>query len=451
MLQKKVVQLIRNHELLTDGERVLVAYSGGPDSSCLLMLLRKLGYRVSAVYVNHALRGVESSNEEAFIRSFCESQEIPLFVEIIHWKSRPSNLEEAARRRRYRHLEKVALQHNFEKVALGHHKDDVVETFLLRLIRGSGPCGLSGIQPVRGRYIRPLLECSRVEILSFLKTNKIRYFNDTSNDDLDLQRNRIRKELIPYIQKHLNPAFPDAITRSIRWINEQNHLMDKLMQPYRMLIRRDKSSSIVINWMDFQALSHPLRKAVLRLALAEADPDLRLTGRLLVASIQAIQSKKDIEFPGYLMLKYSGNDILLTDKDPGRFGRIELSVPSPGQYRFPASKVVLSFAVTGKDEFHLPPAPHASKAFVDLEKAAFPLYIRNFKKGDRFRPFGMKGHKKLSDFFIDKKVSRNTRKAIPLVFKDDDLIWVAGLQIHDDYRVTESTKRVLCMEMRKDV
>ncbi|HEY4492256.1 MAG TPA: tRNA lysidine(34) synthetase TilS, partial [Acidobacteriota bacterium] len=205
MLPTKVKQFIKNHELLRKQDRVLVAYSGGPDSTCLLLVLRELRHDVSAIYVNHRLRGDESEQEERFVRNFCSAHNISLFVEQMQWKKKPANMEEAARKKRYRYFAKVAAAHGFTKVALAHNQNDAVETFLLRLLRGSGPAGLAGLNPRRGMYVRPLLSCTREEVLHCLKQKNAGWFQDTSNLTLQFKRNRIRNELIPYLEQSFNP------------------------------------------------------------------------------------------------------------------------------------------------------------------------------------------------------------------------------------------------------
>ena len=183
MLETRIRQFLAANSLLEPEDRVLVAYSGGPDSTCLLLLLREIHPETAAVYVNHRLRGEESVQEEAFVRNFCEKRGIPLYVEHLSWRKQPSNLEETARKRRYLHLTKAAQEHGFTKVALAHHSDDAAETFLLRLLRGSGPRGLAGPMPRRGLFIRPLLQPSHAEILSYLQDREIPFFADSSNQD----------------------------------------------------------------------------------------------------------------------------------------------------------------------------------------------------------------------------------------------------------------------------
>ena len=424
---------------------MLVGYSGGPDSTFLLMALKQMHPDVAAVYVNHQLRGRESKKEEEFVRQFCNKNKIPLFVEKINWKKRPVDLEQSARKRRYRHLAKVAKEHRFDKVALAHHKDDAVETFLLHLVRGAGPDGLAGMPVQRDIYVRPLLQCSHEEILQYLQQHRIPFFMDTTNKSSKFRRNRIRNQLIPYLEKHFNPEFSEAIHRTINWIEEQNRLLKELLHPYERILER-KEGMWVVDRSEWLRLSPPLQKALLKRFVQRMSTDVQLNATTLENLVSCIQSQRHMELPGFLNVRCKERVVEFVKKEQ-RMGLVETDVPSSGQYPFPAGEVTLDFSVRSRQDFA--PAPHI--AYLDADKASFPLYIRNWKKGDSFRPLGMKGHKKLSDFLIDKKVPRNSRKQIPLVYKDDDLVWVTGHQIHHDYRVTESTTKVLRIEAKQGV
>jgi len=439
-IEEKVRQSIEQHSLLQIGERPLVAYSGGPDSTCLLLLLSKLCSDTAAVYVNHHLRGDESEQEELFVRKFCADRNLPLFVEQMNWNKPPSNLEEKARKRRYRHFQRVAIDQKFDKVALAHHKDDVTETFLFRLIRGSGPSGLAGMAWRRGIFIRPLLNCSHQEILQFLHEQGANYFTDSSNSDMAFRRNRIRHELIPLIEE-MNPKFTESIVRTSHWISEQNELVEQLLDSYD-----DMMQAAHVDRKQFLRLSPPLRKALLRRWILRSDPNLAPSARLLEQLIDAIAQKENLELPGFLMVESRGETFAISRKS-GSVGYCEVDVPSVGTYSFPPGNVRLNFSTEHGSRFQTA----TDVACLDADKASFPLYIRNWKKGDFFYPLGMNGHKKLSDFLIDKKVPRSERKRIPLVFKDDDLIWVAGYQIDHRYRVTENTGEMLRIQISKNV
>ena len=177
-----------------------------------------------------------------------------------------------------------------------------------------------------------------------------------------------------------------------------------------------------------------------------ADPLLRPTTRLLNSLVKAAKGVETLELPGFLVVE-STEDSIRFSRKAGRVGYLEVDVPGPGGYAFPPASVLLNFSTARSTEIQA----GDNVAFLDSEKASFPLYVRNWKKGDSFQPLGMKGHKKISDFLIDRKIPRNERKQIPLVFKNDDLIWVAGYQIHQEYRVTDQTRKVLKIELVKSV
>ncbi len=438
MLTKRVRTFIQEHSLIQPDDSVGVAFSGGPDSTCLLYLLRELHPKTEAIYVNHNLRK-DSGKEEEFVRRFCADQGVPLHVEQIQWKRKPPSLEEAARKRRYRHLEKVAKESQLTRIALAHHQDDLVETVLLRLIRGTGPRGLIAMQPIRGRYIRPLLCATRSEIQQYLMERSLPSYADPTNADRNFDRNRIRHDLIPYIESYFNPEVRAALVRVAKWSEEQNNLIEELIQPFLDLI---SPQGLDIQRQKFLELSVPLQKELVRRALMKADPSFHISSRTLEGILSAIQSASNLELPGYLMVQCSQERIQFSQKT-AQAGFLEIDVTGAGSYPFPPSNTSLRFSIVEKAE--LPSLRHL--AFVDAEKASFPLAIRNWKKGDSFQPLGMKGRKKLSDFWIDRKVPRPERKRIPLVFKDDRLVWIAGYEIDDEFKVTPKTRKILKIKL----
>jgi tRNA(Ile)-lysidine synthase len=435
MLVKRIQSFIQQHSLITRQDKIGVAFSGGPDSTALLHILKRLYPQTEAIYLNHNLRK-DSANEEKFVRKFCDQNKIPLHVEQMNWKEKPSNLEEAARKKRYRYLEKVAKEFGFTKIALAHHQDDLVETILLRLIRGTGLRGIIAMQPIRGRYIRPMLDVSRIEIQQYLTEHSLASYSDPTNEDRNFDRNKIRHDLLPYIESNLNPKVRSALLRFANWAEEQNKLIDELIQPKLKLIT-DKG----IHKEKFLQLSPALQKELLRRALQTIDPSFKLNSRTLEAILRTIRASTKMELPGYLVVECSQERIQFLPKT-SRTGFQEIDVTGAGDYQFPPAKISLKFSVVKKAE--LPALRHL--AFVDAEKASFPLTIRNWKKGDVFQPLGMKGRKKLSDFWIDRKVPQSNRKNIPIVLKDEQIVWIAGQQIDDQFKITSNTRKILKIE-----
>jgi len=187
-----------------------------------------------------------------------------------------------------------------------------------------------------------------------------------------------------------------------------------------------------------------VQKALLRRWLGQLDPNLRPDSRLVEKMLQAIRNKENMELPGFLMVKSTGTNFCFIRKTGG-IGFCEIDVPAPGSYYFPPANAVLDFSLVAENRISEAPLV----ASIDAEKATFPLHVRNWKKGDAFHPLGMSGKKKLSDFWIDRKVPRSERKRIPLVFKEDDLVWVAGYCVDHQHRITDQTKKVLRISLMK--
>jgi tRNA(Ile)-lysidine synthase len=436
MLVQRTQKYIKKQGLIRPNERIAVAYSGGPDSTALLLILKELFPQTAAVYVNHNLRE-DSHEEENFVRKFCADRNIELHVEQIQWKKKPANLEESARKRRYRYLEKVAKQQNFSRIALAHHQDDLVETLLLRLLRGTGPRGLPGMKPIRGRFIRPFLSTSRKDIQEFLKHHSVATYSDPSNENPQHLRNRIRNVLLPYLEAQFNLAVREILGRNAKWFEEQNNLVEELIQPLTNHISPDKNG-VSLDRKTFLRFSVPIQKELIRQALMMLDPSFKLSYRTLENILVAIDSTRVLELSGFLMVQFTAERIHFSQKT-GQAGFLEIDVTGAGRYKFPPANISLNFSIVENKKLSFSP----QTAFLDADKAEFPLAIRNWKKGDSFHPLGMKGHKKLSDFWIDRKVARTKRKQIPLIFKDDQLVCVIGFEVDEEFKVTPETRRVL--------
>src|SRR5687767_7468337 len=228
-LEMSVQRSLSRHKMLQPGDHVLISVSGGADSTALFLCLRslapKLGFTVSVAHLNHRIRGSEADQDEEFVKELCAELQVPFVSEAQDVRrdavAGKKNLEESAREARYRFLREVAGRVGAHKIALGHTLNDQAETVLMRLVRGSGNDGITAMRPIReGLFIRPFLETSRQEIVEYLKHSGASYREDSTNSDLELDRNRIRHELIPYLSGHLNPKVVDALARYARTAQE---------------------------------------------------------------------------------------------------------------------------------------------------------------------------------------------------------------------------------------
>jgi len=455
----KVEHTILKYHLLNPEDKVLVAFSGGPDSLALLYLLRELknkyGLSIYGAHLNHMLRGKESARDEAMVEETCGKLGIPCTItrkKISTLRKKGESLEEAARRIRYQFLKTTAQKIKAQKVALGHNKDDLVETVLMRIIRGTGEEGLAGIPETRElapriKIIRPLIEVERKEIQEYLRTKEIQPVEDSSNLNTDILRNKIRHQLLPYLQEY-NPQVRNSLSRLAK-IFRQN---EKLLRGKRNSLLQEVALSIPgglrIDLKELLSYPELLQHRVLREALKRVKGDLKdITSAHLEEIYKLIGSKKANlvhTLPGNLAVNKEYDYLSISLRQPKKSPRYHYLL-DPGEKLFiPEVRETLQIdygelaQVNYKD---------SKVVFMDGDKLKFPLMLRNRRAGDYFYPLGLGGRKKLKDFFIDEKVPLSKREFIPLLISGKEIIWVAGYQISDLVKITKETKRVVKVEI----
>jgi tRNA(Ile)-lysidine synthase len=451
----KTASTVRKHSMLQGGERVLIGLSGGPDSVCLAIVLDRLKLRLKldlhAIYIDHGLRPDETPMEADFCRKLCKGMDIPLEVEMADVKSYVAqhgmNKQEAARDLRYLHLEHRAQAIKADRIALGHNLDDQVETFFMRILRGSGMRGLSGIPPVRGIIIRPLIETERVEIESFLEQEKAGFITDSSNLRDDYLRNRLRSRLMPVL-KELNPSVLKTLAHTADVFREEERYFEIAVTKALMkLICKKNDDSIELFMIPLESMDRVLLRRVLRRALEETR-GLRGIGYIHIEDI--IGLIKDGK-PGdrvYLpkgtriIKKYS--TVLFTTEPPMRLESRE--IVSEGNVLLDEAGLVIKASVS---DVSVEVDDGRRQAVFDADRTPFPLKVRAREKGDFFYPLGFGKRKKLQDFFVDEKVPRDERDTVPLVVCEGDIVWVAGHRGDERFSVTGDTKRHLLLELRQ--
>jgi tRNA(Ile)-lysidine synthase len=448
---KKVSATVRKHSMLSGGERVLVGLSGGPDSVCLTLLLKRLGSEVHALYVDHGLRPDETPAETRFCGELCQRLGIPFGTRAVDVRGfeeeRGLSRQEAARELRYHALESEAIRLKAERIALGHTMDDQVETFLMRLLRGSGRKGLAAIPPVRGIIIRPLIETTRDEIEAFLGKEKTGFVRDSSNLKEDYLRNRVRSTLIPVL-RDLNPGITGTLGNAVEvFRDEERYLEVAATKAMMKLITRKDERSIEMFLAPMEVMDKVILRRVLRRAVGETA-GLRGMGFVHMEDIiklirdgkpgDRIYLPKDIR----AIRKYS--TLLLTSVLPGRLEARALEFE--GRLVLEEAGEVLEAKVTDSPGALV---DEKRRAVLDAGKAPFPLTVRAREDGDFFYPSGFGKRKKLQDFFVDEKVPRDERDLVPVVASGDDIVWVAGMRGDERFRPTWETKSFLVLELKK--
>jgi tRNA(Ile)-lysidine synthase len=452
---KKIKEFITQANLIKNHDRILVGVSGGIDSTVLLYLLQKLSsnYNLTllAVHVNYHLRAEESDENEKFVKSICKEWGIPLVCRSVSIEVE-SNIENAARIERFRIFRNLLGKYQFNKIAVGHTKTDQAETLLYHLFRGSGISGMRGMLPITGNIIRPLLCMTRKEIESFAKFNSIPFSEDSSNFSLAFDRNKIRHLILPMIEQTFGTESIDKIAASgeiLRFTDQ--FLRNHTEEIFGKLITKSDDNSPVVNIDNLIKeggdLFYFFRKIFSELTGSEQGLFSAHFYELL--ALLKTQKSTYIHLPKNVyaikngrVLIFSKSLPLATHKDQSRKIRNSFQHITFNDYYISLSKMKSVPA-------HEYDFSHRDTCYIDLEKVRFPLTVRYRKPGDKFIPLGMNQPKKLKKFFIDEEIPRYERDKILIVEDQDQIIWLVGLRISENVKITPSTEQVLRIKVMK--
>ncbi len=451
---KKVSQTIADNDLISDGDSVLIALSGGPDSVALLRLLvalrRRMNLRLAAVYVNHQIRPRAAKREEQFCQQLCDlynidltlvSEDIPVLA-----ASEKRGIEETARDFRYGILERIADLDGHERIAVGHHADDRVETVLFRLFRGSGRSGLTGIPVSRGRIIRPLLYLTRSEIISYLKRIDQSYCEDRSNRNVEYSRNFIRHRLLPQIRERLNPQVDAALISFSEIVTSEEQFLEKLVtKAVRQLVKITPGGKLELDLSVFNGYNLWLRRRLLRRCLKALSPHSLPPERAVVDRLDRFSREggKEFSLPQRVRAVIVGEKLLLYR--PGGVTFDERLIPGKSLC-LTCPRIRFQSRLTGRRAESVLREKRSGAVMLDWHKLVPPVSVRNVRTGDRFRPLGLKGSKKVGDYLTDRKVPRVYRDEIPVLCDHKGIVWLVGYEIADRVKVDASTREVLTVE-----
>jgi tRNA(Ile)-lysidine synthase len=457
--EEKVVETIEAALLragLRQGSSILVGLSGGADSvalTCALLDLRKrLGFRLVAAHLNHRIRRDESDRDEEFVRSMCARLGIELFVERaagLDVSISTANLEERARDARREFLLRVADRVQADFVALGHHRDDQAETVLMRLMRGAGAAGMAAMAE-RGpaKIIRPMLSLSRAEIREYLDARAIPFVEDSSNSSRDILRNRIRAELLPMLERDYAPGLGG---RLVELAGEMRSLDDLVTAIAARELDAMRVRGGALDLSGFLALNLAVQAVAIRLYLAERIGSLRRISRAHVEAIRELILESgpsdSIDLPGGWRAEREYNFLRLVNALERKADNAAFSVAIAADgitivevagFKFEASTIAAADASMPDSLF---------VAMFDAAKIADAgLVARNFMKGDRIHPMGMRGTRKVQDVFVDRKLQRARRERFPVVMVGGTIAWLPGLARGDCALVTKATETALRVE-----
>jgi tRNA(Ile)-lysidine synthase len=454
--------------LIVSGDKVLVGVSGGADSISLLHVLHRFSktqnYSLIVAHINHMARGKDSDADAGFVESVAKKLKIPFYlkkfdVKIERLKLKTS-FQDAARIIRYQFFEETLQSVGGNRIALGHTADDQIETILINIVRGTGLKGLAGIPQVRDCIIRPFLEFYRKDLEMYLKENDISFREDSSNADKKYLRNRIRQELIPYLETY-NPGIKKCLKEMSGIARGDDSLLSQMTKDIfkkKLVNKKDNEKNIIWDIEDFQSYQIALRQRLVREIFCHITGDMQAITAHHVQQIINLfnfpKAGKVLNIPRGVCVICSYKSVLFSKitNDICKNEPVVTQIVIPGTTELiegPIRKVKTQIIMgkLGMSSFET-----GRQAFFDLEKTGLGIQARFFRAGDRFCPLGMTGSKKLKSFFIDQKVPQSLRSNIPILTNaDDDIIWVYGQRISHPYRVTKKTEKVLFIEGDKAI
>ena len=430
------LEFIREKKLIRSEGKILLAVSGGIDSVLMSKLFYRNGLPFDIAHINFRLRGAESDRDEAFVREMAASYKVKFYSKAFDTRQyaaeKKISIEMAARDLRNEWMLELKNTENYEAVALGHHKSDHLETVLMNLIKGTSIRGLRGIMPVSGIYIRPMLFATRPEIEQYAKAYALEWRNDSTNTDLNIQRNLIRSKVIPLLKK-INPSVEGSVFENTYYLSLiESFLQEKLRSlQSEIIVIEERATKINITKL--------VSSGVAELFLFEFLKPFRFHSRIIRKIHQNLHGGSGKVFISERHeLLIDREYLILTEKSEiDRNNR--LLINEPGSYHFEGMEIWVELINQSK----VTDLKDHNTAYLDQSKLEFPLTVRYWQDGDYFCPFGMDKTKKLSDFFIDEKVPLTLKKRMLVVESAKKICWIVGMRIDNRFRISSTTNDII--------
>ncbi|MBY6839086.1 tRNA lysidine(34) synthetase TilS [Clostridium botulinum] len=460
-MKKKVLSYIVDNNLIKSGDKILVALSGGPDSLCLLNILKELreelDIEIGAAHLNHLLRGEDAFKDEEFVISTCKEMNIPYYVKRVdinkYSKEHKLSSELAGRNVRYGFFDEILKKDGFNKIATAHNANDQAETIIFRLMRGTGLEGLGGIKVCReDKIIRPILCLTRKEVEKYIKEKNLNPRIDKTNFEKIYNRNKIRLDIIPYIQNNFNEDIVKTLNRMSLLIQKDNAFIERLcIKAYNEYCKKNTDSKFYILKKELFKEDQAIVTRIIRTALIEYSKsyyDFEMKHIYDILELSKKETGKGINLPKNIYVENIYGDIKISSKmkEDIKVDKTEflLNKKSIGEDRIQFNNYEFEISVLKNKSTNLIDLKENKLVkYFDLDKINENILFRTRKNGDKITPLGMKGQKKLKDIFINMKVPKEERDLIPVICFDNDIAWILGLQISDNFKVTNNSKNIL--------
>lgn len=455
---KKVKKYIVNNNLIQDNDRVLVALSGGPDSVCLLHILyclkKEIPMEIGAVHINHMLRGKEAEEDTSYVENLCKSLGIECYVKKVDIKSmaaeRNISLEMAGRDARYRTFETIRREYGYNKIAVAHNANDQAETIIMRMMRGTGLDGLTGIKAKReGNIIRPILCLNRQEIEAYCTDYELIPRIDKSNYERIYSRNKVRLDILPYMKQNFNEDIVETLNRMATLLQKDNEYIEEQVKLNYSKYCNKKNGRITIDKELFVNEKEAIVSRILKNAfknISNSHQNFEMKHIYEIIELFNKGTGKRIDLTNNIIAENLYGDIVLRKNKQESINKEEVLInKNELDKNIEYSNCMVKFGIIKMKNEEVFSNNTLIKYF-DYDKIKETVVIRNRKDGDRIKPLGVKGTKKLKDLFIDLKIPREERDTIPLVCFDNEIAWIVGYKVSDSFKITKDTKNILKIE-----
>jgi tRNA(Ile)-lysidine synthase len=431
---------IEQQKLFVQGNRILLAVSGGKDSVLMLHLFKAIGVDVGIAHCNFNLRADEAQRDESFVALLAKNLELPFYVTHFDTKKYAAenkiSTQMAARDLRYNWFEEIRTTQGYDYIALAQHQNDAVETVLINLTRGTGISGLHGILPKRDRLIRPLLFLNRKQIEEIVRNNNIDFVEDSSNASTNYTRNKIRLQVVPHLQE-INPNLEKTFAENISRFAELETFLNVQVQKLESKILNKRADGIYIP-LDEIAKLNPQKLLLYELLKAFGFGENVV--QEILDSLKALSGTHFFSSTHQAII--NRRDLVIVEKNTSVTSN-QFIHPTTEKIAFGNDEISLRFTDEVKFEVNL------NKAYVNADKLIFPLVLRNWQNGDKFIPLGMRNPKKVSDYFIDEKVPLHLKSTTPILINGNgEIVWIAGMRQDNRYKLTTATKKVAIFELK---
>lgn len=446
---------IEKYNMINSGDAVVIGVSGGADSLCLLHVLNsikdELDIKLFAVHVNHQFRGADADEDADFVEQTCIAWNIPYKIETFdvpaYAKEHGLSPEEAGREIRYKLFDEAKESIKANKIAVAQNLNDNVETILMRLVRGTGLEGLKGIDAIRDNIIRPLIEQERLSIEEYCRNNNLVPRVDKTNLQPIYLRNKIRLGLIPYLKNDFNPNISEAIVRLGQVAREENDYLEQRSEDLLTNIVETKDNSITIKTEYLKQLHPAMQKRLLRKAVETIAGTLNGFEYKHIQGIIELLHKTTgaaIELPKGLKAYISYENLIIGKKIENTDKKCYYKLNYNNDIFINEINANINIKLINRNELSSVPKSF-STVYIDADRITNGLVIRSREQGDIFSPIGMKGSKKLKDYFIDKKIPKEARDNVLLLADGNEIIWILGSIISEKYKITSKTQKVIVL------